>query len=71
MGGGRSIFIMIFLINLNRIGHLTLKKDDNPIKAVKNFAKIWGISKDDISDLIARVNDEMQKYFLTFYNLNL
>ena len=45
-----------------------MKREDDPIKAVKNFAKIWGINKEDISDLLLRVNDEMLKYDSNQFN---
>lgn len=36
---------------------------------MKNFAKIWGISREDIADLLNRVNEEMNKY--NFFLLNI
>lgn len=46
----------------NRVGRLSLKQDDEPAKVVRNFAKIWGIGKDEVEDLMVRVHDEMAKY---------
>lgn len=63
---GNSKYIVC--ITIVRTGRLTVRPSDDSDLVVRNFAKIWGLGREEIEDLKVRVEEEMLKYRICHYN---